>query len=126
VYDADRRGRITSALQWFGDVTFWLFWKNGYEALGALDDDADGELKGTELRFLAIWQDRDSDGVSDPGEVRPLADHGIIGLSCRFTPGDGILVAAKSDRGVRFADGRAQATYDVIIRPAWSVSPPLP
>ena len=27
VYDADDKGDITSALQWFGSVTFWLFWR---------------------------------------------------------------------------------------------------
>ena len=126
VYDAAGKGEIESALQWFGNVSFWLMWSNGYEALAALDDDADGELKGTELRYLRIWHDRDRDGVSDPSEVRPLADHGIVSLSCRFTSGDGLLVAAKSPSGVRLADGRVRATFDVIIRPAWSVSSPVP
>jgi hypothetical protein len=126
VYDADGHGVIASALQWFGNVTFWLFWNNGYEALCALDDDGDGELKGRELRFLAIWQDADRDGVSDAGEVRALGREGIVALSCAFTPGDGLLVAATSPQGVRFADGRVRPTYDVIIRPAWSVSAPEP
>ena len=36
VHDPARKGQITSALQWFGNVTFWLFWANGYEALGGL------------------------------------------------------------------------------------------
>jgi len=37
---------ITSALQLFGNVTFWLFWENGYQALRSLDDDGDGRLRG--------------------------------------------------------------------------------
>ena len=78
---------ITSALQWFGNVTFWLFWSNGYEPMRALDDNADGELSGAELRHLAIWHDRNRDGVSDAGEVRPLAAHGIVALSCRYVDG---------------------------------------
>ena len=44
VYDAADRGTITSALQLFGNVTFWLFWSNGYEPMRALDDNGDGEL----------------------------------------------------------------------------------
>jgi tetratricopeptide (TPR) repeat protein len=126
VYDATHAGRITSALQWFGNVTFWLFWSNGYEALAALDDDGNGELSGTELRHLAIWHDADRDGISDPGEVRSLADHGIVSLSCRFTRGDGVLITAKSNAGARFSNGRVRPTYDVILRPSFSVSVPVP
>ena len=124
IYDSDRKGHITSALELFGNVTFWLFWNNGYEALAALDDDSNGELKDDELRYLAIWHDRNRNGVSDPGEVRSLADHGIVTLSVAFTKADGIFAAAKAERGVRFKDGRSRPTYDVILRPARSVSAP--
>lgn len=126
VYDAEGKGRIESALQWFGNVTFWVMWNNGYEALAALDDNGDGELTGAELRHLGIWHDRNADGTSDPGEVRPLAKHGIVAVSCRFTAGDGLLTAASSAAGVRFEDGRSGPTYDVILRPARSVSSPAP
>ena len=124
VYDADQKGAVTSALQLFGNVTFWLFWNNGYEALAALDDDGNGELAGRELRYLSLWQDLNRDGTADDGEVRRVADHGISALSCRFTRGDGLLIAARSDGGVRFLDGRVRPSYDVILRPAWSVSTP--
>jgi hypothetical protein len=126
VYDHDGGGQITSALQLFGNVTFWLFWNNGYEALAALDDDGDGELKGNELRYLAIWRDANTDGVSDPGEVRPLADHGIISLSCHFTVGDDVLLAARSEAGVRLRNRRVRPTYDVILRPASLLTAPAP
>jgi hypothetical protein len=126
VYDAEGKGVITSALQWFGNVTFWLMWTNGYEALGALDDNADGELTGSELRHLSLWHDRDRDGVSDPGEVKAVAQHGIVAISCRFVPADGVFAVAASASGVRFADGRSRPTYDVILRPSSSVSAPAP
>jgi len=116
VHDAESRGTIRSALQWFGNVTFWLFWSNGYEPMRALDDDGDGELSGLELRHLAIWHDRDRDGVSDVGEVRPLAAHGIVALSCRYIAGDGVRFAAFSPAGVRLSDGGTRPTYDVILR----------
>jgi tetratricopeptide (TPR) repeat protein len=121
VYDATGSGRISSALQWFGTVTFWLFWQNGYEALAALDDDASGELTGRELRGLAIWLDANQNGVSEPGEVRPIDAYGIVGLSCRSTPGDGVTIAAMSADGVRFGDGRRRASYDVILHPSPSL-----
>ena len=126
VYDAPGRGRITSALQWFGESTFWAFWKNGYEALEALDDNRDGELRGLELRHLAVWRDANRNGRSEPGEVLPLARHGIEALSCRFLKGDGIYTAAWSDAGVRLAGGRTRPSYDVILRTAVSVSAPEP
>jgi len=126
VYDADGAGQITSALQWFGNVSFWLMWTSGYHALGALDDDMDGELKGRELRYLAIWRDGNRNGTSEPGEVRPLDRYGIVALSCRSTPGDNRLLAAKADAGVSFENGRVRPTYDVILRRSWSVSAPAP
>jgi hypothetical protein len=126
VYDAEGTGRITTALQMFGTVSFWLFWNDGYSALAALDDNADGELAGAELRFLGIWQDRDSDGVADGGEVRPLAHHGIVALSCRAEQGDGLLVAARSPNGARLENGTSRPTYDVILRRSWRVSAPAP
>ncbi|HET7219168.1 MAG TPA: hypothetical protein VFJ02_14020 [Vicinamibacterales bacterium] len=116
VYDADQNGRITSALQLFGNATFWLFWSNGYRAMAALDDNGDGELAGRELDKLAIWHDENGNGISDRGEVAALAAHGIVALSCRYASGDGRLVAAHSPRGVTLADGRTRPTYDVILR----------
>ena len=115
VHDPHGAGRITSALQWFGNVTFWLFWTNGYEALAALDDDADGELRGAELRQLAIWRDANQNGTSDAGEVRPLSAYRIAALSCAWVEGDGRTLAAYSPRGVVFDDGTTRATYDVML-----------
>jgi tetratricopeptide (TPR) repeat protein len=113
VFDPERTGCVESALQMFGNVTFWIFWSNGYEALSALDDNADGLLSGPELRGLAIWNDRNCDGVSDPGEVTPVEDLGIEVISCRSQ------VDAKgmhwNPAGVIFANGTFRASYDWIV-----------
>ena len=69
VYDPHNTGKITSGLQLFGGVTFWMFWENGYQALAALDDDGDGMLTGRELKGLAIWQDLNGNGVCERGDV---------------------------------------------------------
>jgi tetratricopeptide (TPR) repeat protein len=116
VYDAGGRGEIKSALQLFGGVTFWLFWSNGYDAMRALDDNGDGELANGELQDLALWHDRNANGSSEPGEVRPLSAYGIVALSCDYIEGDGSRFAALSSHGVRFASGRTRPTYDVILR----------
>jgi hypothetical protein len=118
VYDPKASGQVTSALQMFGNVSFWMFWENGYEALRALDDDGDGELTGKELAGLAIWHDANGDGVCDPGEVRPLSDYGIVAVSCRWQrdPSHPDRIAW-SPVGVRFRDGSTRPTFDLILKP---------
>lgn len=117
VMDLHGRRQIRSGLQLFGNVTFWLFWENGYRAMRSLDDDGDGRLRGRELDGLALWHDRDSDGVSTPREVRPLVDWNVIELSCDYridpTHPDEI---AFSPAGVRFRGGRVRPTFDVVLR----------
>ena len=117
VFDRNSTQKVTSALQWFGSVTFWLFWHNGYDALRALDDDGDGRIRGAELNGFALWHDRNRDGVSDKGEVRPVASHGIVALSTRYEhdahhPDE----IAWSRDGVTFATGEVRPTYDLILR----------
>ncbi|MES2399942.1 MAG: cadherin-like domain-containing protein [Pseudomonadota bacterium] len=58
--------------------------KTDLEGLTAFDSNHDGVLTRLDTRWkeFAVWQDKNSDGVSDPGEVRTLDDIGIaqIGL----------------------------------------------
>lgn len=122
VSDTEGRGEIASALQLFGNVTFWLFWSNGYQALEALDDDDSGAIEGEELVHLGLWTDRNRNGASDRGEVRSLASHGIAALSCSFDEGDGIEFAAVSREGVVLTSGRKRPTYDVILRSGRSLT----
>ena len=80
----------------------------------SLDDNGDGKLTGRELSGLAIWHDRNTNGVADPGEVRPVTSWGIVALSCaRILSEDDPTTAAWSPGGVTFADGRTRATCDV-------------
>lgn len=59
-------------------------WSSGYEALGVLDTDGDGELRGDELNELALWFDTNRDGVSQPGEVKRLAEVGVTALFTKY------------------------------------------
>jgi len=118
VWDPRRSGRVSSGLQLFGSVTFWIFWSDGYRALAALDDDGDGWLRDAELGGLALWHDRNRNAVSDAGEVQSLRLHGVVAINCAGTRGDGTRVAAFALDGVRLADGTRRTTYDVILHTA--------
>jgi tetratricopeptide (TPR) repeat protein len=117
VFDRYAEGRITSGLQLFGSVTFWLFWENGYDALRSLDDDGDGSIAGRELDGLSLWHDRNSNGVSERGEVKPVTAWGIAALSTAYEhdpqqPDE----IAHSPKGVTFANGKVRPTFDLILR----------
>lgn len=115
VWDPKSEGKITSGRQLFGSVTWWVFFKDGYEALDALDDNRDGELTGDELAGLAVWTDRNGNGISDPGEVQPVKDAGIAAIACRATGVDG--KSPCNALGLRMSDGRVLPTYD------WTTAP---
>lgn len=118
VYDQKRNGQITSALQLFGNVTFWMFWENGFAALASLDNNGDGQLTGAELNSLAIWQDKNGNGRSEPGEVKPLAAWGITSLSCQYEL-NGLPKGscAAAPRGVTFDCGATRGMFDVVLEP---------
>ena len=86
------------------------FWSDGYRALDALDDTRDGELRGDELRGLAVWFDRNQNGVSDAGEVVPIEQTGIAAISARSTGMAGASPA--NELGLAMKDGRVLPTYD--------------
>ena len=115
VYDPKGKGEITSGLQMFGGVTFWLFWETGYDALASLDNNGDGVLSGDELKGLAIWHDANGNGICDPGEVKPLSEYGIVAVSCRFERDPNRI--AFSPQGVTFRDGKSRPTFDLILEP---------
>ncbi len=110
VWDPAGVGTISSGRQLLGSVTWWMFWRDGYHALDALDDDRDGKLSGAELRGLAAWFDRNGNGRSDPGEVVPLASLGVRALSTRADAGTGD--APRCQRGLELTGGRALPTFD--------------
>jgi hypothetical protein len=116
VWDPKRRGKIVSGFQLFGSVSWMAFWKNGYHALGSLDDDGDGKIAGRELEGLSLWRDSNSNGVSERGEVKPVTAHGIVALSYGHERVREDLWLAQS--GVTFKSGEVRPTYDWVVRPA--------
>jgi hypothetical protein len=116
VWDPVDQGQIVSGRQLFGDVTFWVFWDNGYEALASLDDDGDHWLRRDEVLGMKIWNDINSDGVSDPNELLSLSDCGIVGLSCDRSQ---TLCNGRqmwmNEFGVEYSSGERGPSYDVVL-----------
>ena len=117
VFDLKGDGQVTSGLQLFGSVTFWLFWNDGYEALDTLDDNADGQLSGAELQHLALWRDANGNGISEPGELTSLGKAGITSLSCRRQSHASPHCKVFSPHGMTLRNGTTRPTYDLILYP---------
>jgi hypothetical protein len=110
VWDPEKKGRISSGRQLFGSVTWWMFWKDGYEPLAALDNNRDGALTGKELEGIAVWRDANSNGISDPGEVVPVRKSGIAGIAVKASEQqEGVLSNAK---GLLLQNGNYLPTFD--------------
>lgn len=100
----------SSGLRMFGSVTWWVFWRDGYEAMSSLDLDEDGWLTGSELDDIKVWCDRNQDGVCDKREVLTLDELDIVGLRCRSEQHP--LGFPYSPEGVRYRDGQLGPSYD--------------
>lgn len=59
--------------------------RSAMQGLASFDANGDGLVSVLDERFgeLKIWVDTDHDGRSDTGELRALADHGIVSISLR-------------------------------------------
>jgi len=80
--DKEQSSLVNSGRQLFGNITFWIFWKSGYDALRSLDNNQDGFLNGDELYRVAIWQDKNQDGNSTSEEILSLDSLNIVRISC--------------------------------------------
>jgi len=120
VWNPSGSGRVASGAQLFGGYTWEMFWTSGYEPLAVLDADGDGVLRGQELKGIAAWFDKDSDGIASPGEVTPLTSLGITALATRALKNEG--PHPMNPHGVTFSDGRVLPTWDWMAEPAGSAT----
>ena len=114
VFDPKKSGKVTSAIQMFGNRSFLLFCRNGYEALALLDDNHDGIITGSELVGLSLWRDQNSNGICDPGEVTPVAESGIQSFSTRGQQHESGIPFCPT--GVTYSVGTTRPTYDIILQ----------
>ncbi|MBX9687110.1 MAG: hypothetical protein K2X27_10435 [Candidatus Obscuribacterales bacterium] len=114
VFDTERNGKIDSGLKLVGQSSFWLFWRNGYDVLRSLDDNHDGKLSGAELRTMALWQDKNANGISDAGELKALEEYKIRALKFNDSRDKNGTLCCK--QGVLYTDGSSAASWDVMLR----------
>ncbi len=112
VWDPLLQGRIRSGSQMFGDYSWEMPWKHGFEALATLDRNKDGWLRGAELDGLSAWFDRHPLGSCDPGEVVSLQRLGVRAIALEAqTHADGNVVAWHP-QGLHYDDGRKMPLWD--------------
>lgn len=66
----------------FGTATGY---DSGWQHLASLDANKDGKVSGAELTGLAVWQDKNGDGVALKTELTPLEQVGIKELGLKHT-----------------------------------------
>jgi hypothetical protein len=86
--DRDGDGLITSAKELFGNVTEQppVANRNGFRALAVFDDNQDDEITAADAVYslLRVWVDENQDGVSQPNELRSLAELGITNIDLSY------------------------------------------
>lgn len=86
----------------------------------AFDTNGDGRFDANDARWneFGIWRDADSNGVTDPGEFRSLADLGVTGIDLA-TDGQFRVIDGQTVHGIGTAtkaDGTQLAVADVTLR----------
>ncbi|WP_228156321.1 putative Ig domain-containing protein [Acinetobacter seifertii] len=89
VFDRNGNNQIDGGAELFGTETILkngLLASNGYVALRELDDNLDGVINEQDLIFnqLRIWQDLNSNGVADNGELKPFRELNIQSISTTY------------------------------------------
>ena len=89
VLDRNHNKSIDGGAELFGTETLLSsgeFAENGYEALAEFDENSDGTLNSEDAIFgnLQIWQDENSDGLANEGELKTLEDLGVESISVSY------------------------------------------
>ncbi|MGL5736790.1 MAG: hypothetical protein ACRCYS_18145, partial [Beijerinckiaceae bacterium] len=115
VRDLNGNGSIDNITEMFGGVG-----QSGFAQLAALDSNGDGKITSADILFneLRIWQDADRDGVTDAGELKTLAELGIVSLDTGATGVDittpeGARLTAVGN--VTFEGGIVRRMFDSIL-----------
>ncbi len=113
--DDNGNGMIDDLGELFGDAT-----TSGFSELGGFDSNADGVVDSNDTRFaeLLVWQDANSNGLTEAGELQTLVQAGITSISLTTrTPTEteirGNEIRAEAD--ITFSDGSQSTISDVVL-----------
>jgi hypothetical protein len=79
-FDRNGNGVIDDAKELFGDQNGA---KDGFSQLAQFDGDYNGIIDGKDQIFktMSIWQDKNQNGITDPGELNPVSSYGITAIN---------------------------------------------
>lgn len=82
--DTNQNGAIDNGTELFGTATGAA---NGFLALAAYDSNGDGSITNTDAAYndLLIWQDANTNGYTESGELLTLSSLGITSVSLTYT-----------------------------------------
>lgn len=121
VLDRNENGKIDSGAELFGNYTVLADGskaKNGFEALKELDSNGDGLLNSADTLWngLRIWQDSNSNGKLDAGELKTLTEVGLKSIDLNYKDIDQTDAQGnqhKQTTTVSWEDGRISIADDV-------------
>jgi hypothetical protein len=123
VRDLSGDGLVNDGSELFGSATRLpdgSLAKDGFQALSALDANADRKIDASDPAFaeLRVWVDSNSDAVTDPGELKTLAEAGVRSISLDAQPStqinQGNLIGLTSS--FETTDGETRDIVDVWFR----------
>jgi Ca2+-binding RTX toxin-like protein len=124
VRDDNGNGVIDTPNELFGGTG-----QTGYQELAAYDTNADGQITAADADFgsLKVWNDLDSDGISDAGELQTLTEAGITAISLAHTltnyTNEGNIVEAV---GTFTMDGVTHTMNEVLFTVSTGLTTPVP
>ena len=133
VRDINHDGMINNGTELFGTATVLANGQragDGYTAMAAIDSNHDGKLSALDKTWseLRVWVDANHDGKTDAGELRTLAEVGVLEINLDFskthTVSNGNLVGMASS--YTSADGSQHAVADVWFAKQTPAAAPAP
>lgn len=122
--DTDLSGAIDSAME----ISFTQYKKGAktdLEGLAAFDSNRDGMISAGDERFgeFLMWEDIDRDGKSASGELKSLAELGIVSIDLTPTPTTRTLANKRGSvilntASFSWANGSVGMLGDAVLRPA--------
>lgn len=111
--DRNGNGSIDNGSELFGSGSGG----DGFAILSQLDSNGDGTIDSRDTAFgqLRIWQDSNSNGIADPGELKTLPDAGITSISLNAQP------VGQSVDGNPVGNGSQATFFDGHTADAWDV-----